>query len=357
MSIAPSRPRLAEHRAAVHASRIAILLNANARDVTPRTVETIGRVLPRADLYLSRSEEEARRHVAEIVARGHDPVLSGGGDGSVVTLLNLLRDAGAPFPRIGILRLGTGNAWASGVNACDLETTLGRLRGDIVGGGLTSERFDLLEVEGPRQGGDRRWRLAHFAGFGWDARILNDFNEIWQGASGFSLAWRKSLAGYLYALFTRSAPREGFLYATRGRAEVEVTVVSGEAYRIDEGGNQRPIEVPADGVIYRGPATVTGCATTEHFGFGFRAHPFARARPRFMSFRVINMAVSSALARLPSLWKGTLRDPRVHDFLVEHVRFRFSRAMPFQIGGDAYGERREVEMRIAEPRVDVLTWL
>jgi diacylglycerol kinase family enzyme len=359
MSIASSRyistlrpPRAKPRRGA----RVAVLLNANARDVTRRAIETIEGALPDAELFLSRSEEEARRHVAEILARGHDPVLSGGGDGSAVALLNLLREAsGAPFPRLGLLKLGTGNGWAGALGARGLEATLARFRDDFAAGRLATERFDLLEVET----GDpaARWRLAHFAGFGWDARILNDFNDFWRGSAGLSLALRKSLGGYLVALLTRSWPKESLAYMTAGRAEVEVRAVSGEAFRIDPAGIPRPIDVRKDPILYRGPITVTGCATTEHFGFGFRAHPFARARPRFMSFRAINMAVPSALARLPSLWRGTIRDPRIHDFLAEHVRFEFSRPMPFQLGGDACGERTALAMRVAEPRVDVLRWM
>src|ERR1700758_2517710 len=38
--------------------RVAVLLNARARKVTPRVVRALSHVVPRSDLYLSRSEKD-----------------------------------------------------------------------------------------------------------------------------------------------------------------------------------------------------------------------------------------------------------------------------------------------------------
>jgi diacylglycerol kinase family enzyme len=333
--------------------KIAALLNANARDVSLRTAEKVQRLLPEARVLLSRSREHGEALVDEIIEGGYDPILSGGGDGSAMALINMLRAApahrcGRPLPRIGLLKLGTGNGWAGAMGARELETTLFRLREDVARGRLPTERFDLVEVEG---------RLGHFAGVGWDGRILNDFNDQWRDKKGIELALRKSLGGYLFALVTRTVPKESWAYLTKGRCEVEVRVLSGEAYAIDAHGRQTRLDVRREPVIYRGTATVTGCATTEHFGFGFRAHPYARARERFMSLRVLNLGVAEGLVKIPRLWAGTLTDPRSdRHFLVQHARMDFSRPMPFQIGGDAHGERRSIEYRVAEETVDLLSF-
>lgn len=204
----------------------------------------------------------------------------------------------------------------------------------------------MVEVEGT---------LAPFAGAGWDARLLNDFVAGYRGREGFALRARKSLLGYLAALFLRSLPDDARETRMHGPAEVIVRRTGGAAYRIGRG--DVPVPLPADqDVLYRGPIGVTGCATIENFGFGFRAHPFARARRGFMSFRVVGMRAARAVGSLPALWRGTLRHRRIQDFLVQGVRFEFSRPLPFQIGGDAMGERRAFEARVSDVEVDLVSW-
>ena len=50
--------------------RVAVLLNARARKVTPRVVRALSHVVPRADLYLSRSPKDARDIARAILTRG-----------------------------------------------------------------------------------------------------------------------------------------------------------------------------------------------------------------------------------------------------------------------------------------------
>src|SRR5678815_6179467 len=64
--------------------RVAVLLNARARKVTPRVVRALSHVVPRADLYLSRSPNDARDIARTILTRGYDAVFCGGGDGTLL---------------------------------------------------------------------------------------------------------------------------------------------------------------------------------------------------------------------------------------------------------------------------------
>ena len=66
------------------APRVAVLLNARARKVTARVVRALSHVVPRADLYLSRSPKDARRIARDILSRGYDTVFCGGGDGTFI---------------------------------------------------------------------------------------------------------------------------------------------------------------------------------------------------------------------------------------------------------------------------------
>ncbi len=329
-------------------ARVAVLLNANARQVGEWARSVIRESLPKAAVFLSRTRAEAERHVSEIVRRDDDLVLCGGGDGSAVALINAIRGLGAALPRIGLLKLGTGNGWARTTGAGALRWTLEKLKRDAARQQVATERFHLLEVEGI---------LAPFAGAGWDARLLNDFVARHRGREGLFLRLRKSLAGYLSALALKSWPEEVAETRRFGRPQVVVRRLGGEAYGVGKGDALRPIGPEDTDVLYRGPVSVTGCATIESFGFGFRAHPFARARRGFMSFRAIDMPVARAVAHLPSLWRGTLRHRGIRDFLVRGgVRFEFSRPVPFQVGGDPMGAREAVDMRVSDVEVDVISW-
>jgi diacylglycerol kinase family enzyme len=263
-----------------------------------------------------------------------------------VALINMIRRLGAALPPIGLLRLGTGNGWARVTGAGALRATLEKLKRNAAARAITTERFNLIDVEGT---------LAPFAGAGWDARVLNDFQAGCRGREGFRRRLRQSLAGYLWATVMESWPHDLEENRRYGRPRVTVQRFSGEAYRIGKDDALVPL-APSTDVLYSGPVGVTGCATIENFGFGFRAHPFARARRGFMSFRVIDMPVARALGHLPSLWQGTLRDRGIRDFLVQGVRFEFSRPLPFQIGGDAMGERRAIDVHVSDVEVDLVSW-
>src|SRR5689334_20473631 len=101
--------------------RVAVLLNANARHVGPRTLRALSHVVAREDLFVSRSELEGRGIARKVVERRYDIVFCGGGDGTFMAFANeILREAQrahAPAPRFGVLRLGTGNGLAAVVRA------------------------------------------------------------------------------------------------------------------------------------------------------------------------------------------------------------------------------------------------
>src|SRR6188472_3238598 len=93
-----------------------VLVNANAKRGGRRIAVQIARALPGASVRLTRSIDEVEGWLRTIVP-GSNPrcILSAGGDGSAVALLNALDRVvpkGEPFPAVGALPLGTGNAWA-----------------------------------------------------------------------------------------------------------------------------------------------------------------------------------------------------------------------------------------------------
>src|SRR5690242_20415976 len=93
---------------------IAILINANARRGSRKAVRWVSQFLPQARVGLTHSADEARAFLDRELRGAHPPslLLAGGGDGTMVGMLNFIRELGHPFPVMGALPLGTGNAWA-----------------------------------------------------------------------------------------------------------------------------------------------------------------------------------------------------------------------------------------------------
>src|SRR5262249_30904890 len=139
--------------------------------------------------------------------------------------------------------------------------------------------------------------------------------------------------------------------------EVEITNLGSDAMTVDDAG--RAVPLPGGGrgqVIYRGPTNVCAAGTSESWGFGFRAFPFVGLVPGRFNLRVYSGSTTTAVLARRRLWRGAHPQPQMHSFLVDRCRCVFSRPVALQIGGDSFGERTEVEYRLADEQVDVVDW-
>src|SRR5437870_1647488 len=112
-----------------HHERVAVLLNANAGAVTDRLRRELENFVPPEDIFYSRTIEDARGIARTVLERGYATVLTGGGDGTFVAYVNCLFEEASQsqvmvsgggavqlarhrfrIPRVGVLKLGTGNA-------------------------------------------------------------------------------------------------------------------------------------------------------------------------------------------------------------------------------------------------------
>ncbi|MGZ6124736.1 MAG: diacylglycerol/lipid kinase family protein [Myxococcales bacterium] len=328
---------------------LAALLNGRARKVTPAAVRALRHALPDSTILVSEDFDQARRHVQELIKERPEVILSGGGDGAAMRLLNFWREeGGGEFPALGILRLGTGNGWARGVGAPDFfvhARKLARLRGEA----LPVQEFTLVEVEN---------HLCHFAGVGWDARILNDYQRNLDKRSsqlvGSRLAsWlHKGVRGYLYSVARITIPEEWARLHRDGHAQVELENMGPEAFGLAGG---KPVPLPGATRLHEGPISVGAASTVPEWGYGLRAFPHARAKPGFINVRIYEGHVADAVLNASRIWRG-LDVAGMHDWFATAVRMRFSRPMPFQIGGDAMGERAEIVLRAARETVRVVDW-
>jgi diacylglycerol kinase family enzyme len=299
---------------------------------------------------VSKSLDDTAGFARELRQRPPHLVLSAGGDGTAVALLNALLDDGrvdaAPLgSALGILPLGTGNGWARVSGAPAWRAAVTRLEKlEHRRGPLPVLRFDLVEAFGT---------VAHFAGTGWDAEIISDFQHQKQAFGPVPPKMRHGLAGYLNGLFTRTVPRHVML----APAEVELVNTGADALTVDERGRVVPLPGGEHGkVLYRGPTTVCAAGTTPEWGFGFRAFPFAGVVPRRFCMRVYAGRALEAVSRMGKLWRGEHPLENMHTWLVTKCVAKFSRPVPFQIGGDCTGDKSEIEYSLSEQQVDILDW-
>ncbi len=332
---------------------IAILVNANAKRGGRRVAVQIGRMLPRARVRLTRNQGEISVWLKELL--GHDDVprviFAAGGDGTVIGLVNALDHVvprGAELPIVGVLKLGTGNAWANTVGAPKLAACLdllARLQDAYPESRpLPTRRFGLVDCMGT---------LTHFAGCGWDAQILDDYKQQLAASKGPPRLFARSVYGYLSAMLLRTAPKT-LLF---GRPHVLVENLGDEVYTLTPQGRLRRLDDLGYGaVLYDGLASVAGAATCREFGYHFRAYPFAERFLGMLNVRIYERSAPAAIKDIPDLWVGRFPLRGMHDWFTTAVRMTFSRPMALEIGGDAVGLHRSIEYRISRRTVRILDW-
>jgi len=320
----------------MNAARVALVLNGNAKSVTPELIARLERGVERGDVFVSRSLKEASDIASTIVDRGYDTVLSGGGDGTfTVTLTEMRRAArekGASLPRFGVLKLGTGNAMAQVVGAAPVGTDAADEALRWLWRVQSSRELSMVETEG---------YVTPFAGIGADAEVLADYHRTRTLFKNTPLeAVAVGLPGYSLAALTQSLPK----YFLRGMPQIRVVNLGAPALRLDKRGQTLGPEIPRGGTIYEGAARIAGVATIPYFGFNFRMFPFADLRLDRMHLRISTVTPFQFATHLAAIWKGTyFDDAAIFDYHVEGVRIEIEPGTDFQIGGDIHGKRTQFE--------------
>ncbi len=322
---------------------VAVVLNGNARKVTADLVRQLEGVVSAGDLFVSRALSDAAPIARTIVERGYRTVLTGGGDGTFVLMVTLIvraaEELGAPKPRFGMLKLGTGNAlaWMLGhegrAGRPGVVSDLARIASE---GG--TNRLRLLEVEGS---------LTPFAGLGVDAICLDHYNETKRMLSGSALT-RPISSGpvaYMISVLGRSLPE----FLLRGHPWVRIVNEGAPCVRM--GPDDRPVsEHPAGAILYDGPSRLVAMSTIPYWGFRARIFPFADERDDRFSLRVCDVTSTEVVANIGAIWRGKYRNARtVHDFLCEKIAIHYEAPMALQVGGDVVGRRTTVRTQLTSP--------
>ena len=331
--------------AAPYQDKTAFLLNANARSVTEKKRAELEDLLPESDLFFSRSLEDAEEICDLIARRGYARVFTGGGDGTFVSAVDFLRKAcqrhQQPMPRLGVLRLGTGNALATHVGAGSPIDDAYHLTQD---GEHEDYVLNLVQCEDGT--------VTPFAGLGYDGAVLNDYIRL---KNKIRLPWLKALIttafGYLVAVFCCTAPR----LMRRQSPNIRIKTRTDAFRMVHINGQDQEERIPAGSLIYEGTAGCVSFGSIPFYGAAFRMFPFADRKAGFIQVRVCNAPIYQILLNLfPGVWRGTYRGPDLHDFLVEDIEVETDQDMDFQVGGDACGVRHKMRLKTAQTPVDMV---
>ncbi|MDP8223596.1 MAG: diacylglycerol kinase family protein [Candidatus Lernaella stagnicola] len=326
-------------------SEIAVVLNANAKRVTERIVTRVKKFVPESQLYISKTIDEGQAFIQDILNKHYTHVVLGGGDGTVVEMINQLRNAlramGRPdsqMPMLGFLKLGTGNAWSRFLGMDAGKRTLPRMARPE---NWRISRFNLLETEN---------RCSHFAGMGWDANILADYYYLKEKFDGTPFArFLHGFAGYIAAIALRTVPQQLVTPAP----QIRVINQSDEVYEMAHFRPPRRLDLKIGDTLYEGPANVFGAGTTPYYGYNMVAYPFARMKEGFMNFRVVSSSVWEVLAHARSIFQGRFDSPNFKDYLLKRVSIEVDRPLPIQLGGDLFGNRDKWDLAVSDLSVEV----
>lgn len=321
--------------------RYAVLLNARAKGWSGSVHHSVQRFVTAQDLFLTDSFRQARQTLDRLLASSYDVIFTAGGDGTVMYLVNEIEQRvrrgtlkRGDAPCIGVLRLGTGNAIASYLGCDDMLSDLRALQS---GAPLTVHDVHMIEDSGDD--------LFPFAGIGWDADILNDY-DVFKTLVRDTVfePYIAGLGGYGVAITTRTLPR------AIGQKPIHVTMRNlGEgAKRIDYEGNVLR-EYDVGEILYDGPSRICGASSIPYWGFQVRMFPQADASPDHFQLRCYHGTVCELLTHLRDFWRGRMRETSMHDFLVQKVRVEIQGdPVPYQISGDASGVERSITWALAK---------
>lgn len=320
--------------------RYAVLLNALAKGWSGELHQSIQKLVPSRDLYLTDDFRQAERTVDLLLNRDYDVIFTGGGDGTIMFLVNAIerrikdgdldRDEAPP---VGVLRMGSGNAIATYLGQPEARQKLKELRS---GASLAVHSLHMLRGSGA---------LFPFAGIGWDAELLNDYEAFKEMVRDTAFEpYATGLTGYIAAAVSRTLPR------VLQKTPVHMTIENrGEAaYRIDSDGEVLETYGPGD-ILYDGEIQTCATASIAYWGYRIRMFPHATRRRGYAMLRCFNGSVGRILRHLPSFWRGRFPGGDCTDFLYKDVEVRTrGEALPYQKTGEGAGYEREIGWEVPD---------
>ena len=332
-------------RKKIKVKKIAILLNDNARNVNSSIKKQIEELIPRNNIFYTKSLEEADATIAKILNMDFTHVFTGGGDGTLVYFINKMKEIKREaklkrkLPIVGVLKLGTGNAIAIYTNsgkkiADDVKTV-------IKGGRYKTQAVQFIKVDD---------QYFTFGGFGDDALILNDY-DMMKRIKNPLLRWPfLGLKGYFTSGIFITFPK--LLFRTKN--SVKVYANTDKAYTVSKSKGIRELHIKKGDLIFEGEFTLLSMGTTSYYGYGLKILPYASKKEGFFHLRISNIPTVLAVPKILQAWNGLYESSDTNDFLVDDVILKFENPAPLQIAGDPAGYKEEVRLHLSEETVDFI---
>lgn len=317
-------------------TRFAVLLNARAKRWTGELHEAVSRWVPAKDLFLTEDFHQARHTVDRLLSQNdYDVIFTGGGDGTIVYLVNEVekriadgRLTRATAPPIGVLRMGTGNALATYLERGQILDDLRALAG---GAQVMLYHTPMITT---KQG------IVPFAGFGWDATILNDYDAFKASVRETALEnVATGLRGYTASILTRSIP--GAIVNTRKTARI---TTHAPAVRIHPKTGEVLDEYLAGDVIYEGVVDELAASTIAYWGFKVRMFPYCTLQPGMFEVRAYHGGLGKIIRSVPHrFWKGDFDEHELGNFLASDLECEIlDGKMAYHVAGDPEGPQNHV---------------
>lgn len=322
-----------------HKYRSAFLLNVNAKNVTNRIIEKLSKLISTENLFFSKSISDSENIYKAIINKKYRYVFNGGGDGTIINAINILNEISKiekkkQLPKIGILKLGTGNALAKIAKSRHiiLDTI------DIVEGQKNIEEYSISLIECDNG------TLTPFAGIGYDGEILNDYLRM---KNTYKM---KSIPAYLCAAFLVTLPKQVF-----SSTPIIRIYTNSDAYKLlYKNKNDQQVKIPNNTLIYEGPSAFVSIGSIPWYGFGLEMFPFTYHKKDFLNLRISNMRIAAVIANLyPEIWNGIYRNLKLQDFLIKDITIESDRLIPYQIGGDFSGLKYKLRFKIANHSIEM----
>ena len=315
-------------------------------------VEALQEVVPPERLFLTKALSDNQLLARRVLEDGISTVFAGGGDGTIVAFVNALLDearemgmSSSEIPQVGVMRLGTGNALAemvsSGSYMADLRSFLQNPHED-------THLMAWVESEG---------RRFPFGGIGLDAELLNDYEWVKEVSENTAVSPAfKNVGGYFAALFSRTIPRRVKEVVQPRDVQIRIRSCGSRAFLMDDDG-KRIREFENGEVMFEGTMSLTAIGTCPYYGYGLKVLPYAAEDIGMMNIRVVSTSIQVILANLRAVWEGTYRHEGITDFLAEEIEVEMSEPVPYQEGGDAYGERKSLRLKVGKEVIRLVRFI
>jgi diacylglycerol kinase family enzyme len=369
---------------------VAIILNTNARGVTPDLVDAIQTQFDfsaanKARVFVTSTSEQARQAVEELQKQPARIVIPIGGDGTLTTMIQYFYDVSPMLPLFGYIPMGTGNALGTVIGCSprrrfrrskkmqairDVLDKLLDIAESMESDSTAQPQVDivdipLLQITMTSSEQRREQVCCFFAGIGFDSLMLQDYKDLQEWSSRSAL-WKnkfESVWGYTVALFTRTLPK---CIADQSHiVTVELSTTKPTLWvdhrRGDVVRSITPETTEKKTLLYRGKAGIVAAATTPFYGGNLKLFPFARVTENGCQVRVGRIHPIQGVLNMFQIFQGTYRnsDMGCLDFIGTQfsLEVQDEQGYPVQHSGESMGYSQHVELEVLKDQVKFVTLL